>query len=271
MPLLSLATLLALPAGVGIDEEVEPWEPRARPLLDGPAACVQVQGQATVALAVMQPGGWRGPGKTEHHTLSGPFTGTLDHGVWRELTAALTTAPGVSPAVRMSDLMPVTGRKAGAHKKGEVQLGLTSGDNGESFDISAAGAQGINLVDGILEGIRPDVTLSWMEAGPDNGVVLVQRAPVKGADDDEMIDLRTTFPGRGAPSRLDVTLPRVIKVGDGLVKASIFDGQVHVLATPTPLGPLPTEESASVVAGLLGFTVGVDQRLSYTAYRPCGG
>jgi hypothetical protein len=34
---------------------------------------------------------------------------------------------------------------------------------------------------------------------------------------------------------------------------------------------LPTEESASVVAGLLGFTVGVDQRLTYTAYRPCGG
>jgi hypothetical protein len=25
------------------------------------------------------------------------------------------------------------------------------------------------------------------------------------------------------------------------------------------------------VAGLLGFTVGVDQRLTYTAYRPCGG
>ena len=271
MPVFSLITLLALPAGVGIEEEVEAWEPRARALLDGPAACIEVQGQATVALAVVQQGGWRGPGKTERHILSGPFTGTLDKGMWRDLKTTLSTAPGVSPAVRMTDLMPVTGRKAGEHKKGEVNLSLSTSDNGESFDISSAGAQGINLVDGVLEGIRPDVTLSWMEAGPAEGVVLVQRAPVKGADDDEQIELRTTFPGRGAPTRLDVTLPRAIKVGEGLIKARIYDGQVHIAAAPTPMGPLPTEERASVVAGVLGFTVGIDQQLVYTAYRPCGG
>jgi len=96
--------------------------------------------------------------------------------------------------------------------------------------------------------------------------------PISGAGrfaGSDLVTLRVT--DWRAADRLDVTLPRVIKVGDGLVKASIYDGQVHVLATPTPLGPLPTEESASVVAGLLGFTVGVDQRLTYTAYRPCGG
>lgn len=255
-------------AGAGIDEDPSPWAPKSRALLDGPAGCVEVQGTATVDLAVMQPGGWRGPGTTRHHHLTGPFTGTLRDGVWTERSADLRTTNS-RPPIEMHDLMPVVGRSPGGAGH-DLNLSISSSGKDDPVNISAQGAQGINLVDGILDAVKPDVTLSWLEEGEGGALILVQRAPVKGADDDEQLELRTTFPGRGAPTRLDVTLPRKIRVGDGPIQATLFDGQVHLRAASTPLGPLPTEEGVSVIFGFLGFTLGIDQRLVTTSYRPCG-
>ena len=46
-------------------------------------------------------------------------------------------------------------------------------------------------------------------------------------------------------------------------------GETQLRGLETPLGVLPGEESASLLVGVLGWTLGVEQRLSYDGARSC--
>jgi hypothetical protein len=60
-----------------------------------------------------------------------------------------------------------------------------------------------------------------------------------------------------------------MRVGDGMVSATVLNGQLHLVGQTTELGTLPSVESLSVVVGAFGFTLGVEQEIRYTRVRPC--
>lgn len=269
----SLGVAEAAPSATPSNADPAPWEARAKPLLAGPPGCVEVRGQVEMSLAYVKPGGWLGPGETVKFHLSGPFEGRLEQGTWTRRKADLRS-PADEKEVVFEDVIPVVGRLA-VHKAadGSVEEGgsLSISMNGkeEPINISAEGAKGVNLVDKILEAINPDMTLSYIEEEADGSVVLVQQSPVRNARGDEMLTMRTRFPKGGAPTLLDVMLPRKVSAGDGLIDINLMDAQVHVRSAETAVGIVPVQEGVSMLIGALGFTVGLDQQIQYTGFRGC--
>ena len=51
--------------------------------------------------------------------------------------------------------------------------------------------------------------------------------------------------------------------------ASPLNAQMHLRGEETSLGLVPTVESLSLVLGVLGFTLGMEQRLNYSRVRAC--
>ncbi len=253
---------------VTLDDDPSPWELRARPLLDGPSGCVEVRGTAKIEIVYVKPGGWRSPGESTRSVLEGPFEGRLEQGVWVSRSMKLATVSG--PPVELDDVMPVVGRQPpradGETEGGSVSISVSSG---EATQIAADGARGANLVDKILDALDPTLSFAWVAPGPDGSVRLTQQVPTPHGKDP--VELITRFPGGGAPDRLDVRLPRRLRVSEGLMSAELLDGQAHVRAVDTSAGVMPVEEGLSVVLGALGFTVGMDRRLNYTAWRACPG
>jgi hypothetical protein len=84
-----------------------------------------------------------------------------------------------------------------------------------------------------------------------------------------MLTMRTRFPKGGAPTLLDVMLPRKVSAGDGLIDINLMDAQVHVRSAETAVGIVPVQEGVSMLIGALGFTVGLDQQIQYTGFRGC--
>jgi hypothetical protein len=260
---------LASPALAGpVDDDPEPWEVRARPLLAGPPGCVEVRGEAEISLALVTPGGWRGPGETRRSMVAGTFSGQMQDGVWQKSTTSMKPV-GDGPEVTLDAVVPVMGKVDRGDGPKEVTVSLSQGKNGDSIDLSSQGTRGLNLIDTILEEVQPETTVSWIEREANGDVVLFQQSPVRGARADDPLEIRTVFPGGGPPRSVDVRLPKHIKVGDGLIKADLMRAQVHLRAAETAVGVLPTTEGVSLVVGVLGFTVGVEQHLTYTQARVC--
>ena len=270
LPLLVPLALTPLAQAGPVDDDPEPWELRARPLLAGPEGCVQVRGDARISLDLVTPGGWRGPGETRRSTVAGPFTGEIRDGVWKKNTTELKPV-GDGPEVHMNFVVPVMGRMESTEGQHKVTVQVGKGEDGDTIDLSGQGARGLNLVDSILEEVKPETTVSWIEREPNGDVVLVQQSPVRGAKSDDPLEIRTVFPGGGPPRSVDVRLPKHIRVGDGLVKATLLHAQVHLRAADSEVGVLPVEEGMSLVVGVLGFTLGVEQHLNYVQARPCRG
>jgi hypothetical protein len=260
---------LASPAMAGpVDDDPEPWELRARPLLAGPPGCVEVRGEAQISLALVTAGGWRGPGETRRSRVAGSFSGQIQDGVWEKTATALKPV-GDGPELKLDSVVPVMGQVARGDGPQEVTAQLSQGQNGDAINLSGQGSRGLNLVDSILEEVQPETTVSWIEREANGDVVLFQQSPVKGARADDPLEIRTVFPGGGPPRSVDVRLPKQIKIGDGFVKANLLRAQVHLRAAETEVGLLPVEEGVSLVVGVLGFTVGIEQRLTYTQARAC--
>lgn len=244
------------------------WEARARAVLAGPQGCVDVRGDAHLQLVFVRPGGLMGPGETVKAEASGPFTWRIEDGRWVD-TRLEMTATGDGPDISLSMAFPVTGRVGEGGRDGDAELSISLDGDSPSIDMAAEGGRHLNMVDDILEGLKPEAMLSWVEPRDAGGYVLVQRAPVPGAVGDEPLEIRTAFPDTRVPTAVDVRLPRKVRVGEGLAAATLMDAQVHLRAAQTDVGLVPVEEGMSLVVGFMGFTLGVDQRLRYTALRAC--
>jgi hypothetical protein len=152
-------------------------------------------------------------------------------------------------------------REGDPEHHGSVSVG-SSGD----VAVASTGPQAANLLDEILDEVDPAVTMAYVE--PDtNGWALVEHADIEGQEDD--LDMRWHIDPSGLPTSLDVTFPKRMRIGDGLVTAKVLNGQLHLVGQTNELGTLPSIESLSVVIGVLGFTVGVEQEIRYTRVRPC--
>jgi len=289
LPLAHAAT--GLPAGLTPEalDDPAPWEERARILLDGPDSCVQLQGHVVFTAALFTPGGWLSPG--EHHDLvaKGTFDGTLDHGLWTRLDTtwnqdAAAPASGSDGApqddqttsktrLSLDRPHPIVGRlppidpdKKSAKDHGSISISAS----GKTTDVAIAGggAEALGLLDQIVESIDPAVTtafVTWEEK--QRAAVLRQFMPIGGHQGS--LEITVVFPEGGVPTSLDGLLPKRFRATDGLISLTIKDAQLHLRSQQTPLGTLPGEEGVSMVVGVLGYTLGIEQRITYDMARAC--
>jgi hypothetical protein len=276
--LLATAGLLhaADPPPVSLEalEDTTPWEEAARRLRHGPDGCVEFEGTADVRLAIHQPGGWLGPGDQKTLHAVGTFKGTLDHGVWTSLVADIKSTG--EDELTIDTVRPLVGRMPPAQDaEGDAGGGNVSVSiGGESTSVALAGPseEAANLLDELVDEIDPAITLSFVvwDAGR-RAIVLREQVPLNRPNDGETMEIRTFFPEAGVPTAIDVIFPERVRFGEGLVKATATNGQMHLRSKATELGLLPGVESLSVVFGALGFTIGMEQRLAYTRARACAG
>ena len=268
--------LAADPPPVSLEalEDTAPWEEAAARLRHGPDACVELEGTADVRLAIHQPGGWLGPGDQKTLHATGTFSGTLDHGVWTTLTADLQSAGDGD--LRIDQVRPLVGRmppaKEGAPASGEGDVAISIGDETTAVALAGPSQEAANLLDELVDEIDPAITTAFVvwDAGR-RAIVLREQVPLNRPNKGETLEIRTFFPEAGAPTAIDVIFPERVRFGDGLVKVTATNGQMHLRGQETALGLLPGVESLSVVFGALGFTIGMEQRLAYTRARACDG
>ena len=74
---------------------------------------------------------------------------------------------------------------------------------------------------------------------------------------------------KDAHRHVDAVWPRLIKLGQWPVRIKIRDGQAHLVGHLHQDTVLPLAESLSFVVGVLGWTVGIEQSLTYTTATPC--
>jgi len=254
-------------------DDVGRWEQAARVLLDGPPGCVEVQGTATFQVAFFSPGGWLGPGERRDLVSKGHFEGRLQGGTW---TALRTTWDPVEDgdALHIDQVHPIVGKVQPAadapapDPPGKGSVSISSSGSGTSIDVAGGSEGALGLLDQIMHDIDPAVTTAYASwEGERRSVVLHQLVPLEHDGGD--LEVQVSFPEGGPPLSLDAVFPPRVRAGDGLVKMRVLDAQLHLRSRNTELGVLPGEEGASMVVGVLGYTLGVDQRLSYDRARAC--
>lgn len=249
-------------------DDIAAWEKRARVLLDGPDACVDVQGTVRIHLALYSGGGWLSSGDQRDVVAQGAFQGRLDHGRWTALTTAWEPVSGPD-TLTLHHFHPIVGRMAVPPDGTNDMMTLTLA-GGIKFEVPEGGGESAGTLDQLLDDIHPTTTTSYTRWDADRGAVaLVQAVPL--SRDRGTLDVHTYFPAAGPPTTLDATFPARIKAGEGMLKVTVRDGQLHLRGKNTALGTLPGEEGVSTVVGILGFTFGFDQRVSYERARACGG
>ncbi len=275
------AASAAPPPEVDLDD-VTGWSARGRALLEGPPGCWELEGQAQVRVAMFLPGGLVGKPQRVETTLAGPFSGRLEDGLWTRIEHELVPV-GADSDIEVVDvpLHPMVGRGASQDERPEDLADDEEGDHGSvSVGMSGDGVvmgaqawgQAANLVDGIIETLDPDTVMVW--TGWDEAtraVRVVETFPVSERASAGELSITSLHPVAGGPLRLDVGFPKKTKLGDGPVKVTLIDPQLHLVALPTEHGPLPAAESLSTILGVLGFTLGYEQTLRYGVATPCGG
>lgn len=288
-PALAAATEPPVPLEVALD--MARWEAAGRVLLDGPPGCVEVRGEARVDMRLYQPGGWLGPGETRRLQTGGPFEGRLEDGRWTRLITSWEQPEGEALFHDQDDgdeldseLFLVVGRTGDFTDRGkppppegegdgevEGEVSISVGGDGTQVAVAEGGGQALGIIDQIIDDLDADVDLSYSGWDPDRqAVILHQVVPMKGTGGD-VFQVVTEFPGGGPPTRLEATFPPRARVeAEGMpFKVTVLNGQLHVRGLQTELGVVPLEEGGSVVVGLLGWTVGIDQHVRYTAVRRC--
>ena len=275
-PLLISTALSAPPEGVDL-EDIDHWETRSEALLAGPKGCWELEGDAHVRAAVFTPGGLLGKPSQVQATLQGPWSGRMEDGLWTRLDHQLeATEEQGTLDITGVPLHPMVGRVAlKASEDGEQQEegsgSVSAGISSEGVVLGAqAWSQAANLVDDIIEAMDPEAVLtyaSWDEAR--QGIEVVRSMPLGRRASAEELTLRSFLPLDGRPRSLDVEFPDRIRMGSWPIRVTLLDPQLHLVSLPSDQGPLPAQESLSTILGVLGFTLGYEQTLTYRKATPC--
>ncbi|MCB9683464.1 MAG: hypothetical protein H6738_19255 [Alphaproteobacteria bacterium] len=255
------SALAAPPEGVDPDD-VFHWEAGSRALLDGPPGCWELSGQLDLTLSGYVPASrWTRPERRDHK-MHGTFSGRIDGGTWTSFTYELDDGEDDMTV----PLFPMTGRISPDVVKrldepSESTLQISSDGNGEE--------EAVNTLRRTLDAIDPETETAYAEWSDGKGAVrLLQDIPFEGSGRDTVV-VETLFPNGGPATSLDVTFPRRVKVGDALLKVTVFDGQMHLRGQQVGDLVMPALESLSVGMGALGLTGAWEQKLTYQKAQRC--
>lgn|GEM_PF-2656963 len=270
------------------------WHKAGRQLLDGPEGCIEVQGRVRIQISLYSAGGLLSAGGRRDVVGEGRFEGRLDNGVWTRLDTTWTEQPASeSISLEIDRFHPIVGRLP-ANKKGaddlpapldvedrytedeivmvsdpdpEGQLAITKDEHGIRVHMSDDGQAALGVLDEIIDDIDPDGTAVYVTYNDDiRAVEMTESVPL---DEGGVMAIHTRFPGGGAPTWLDASFPKRLKVREDGMSFTIRDAQMHLRSKETDLGVVPGVEGMSAVVGAMGFTVGLDQRVAYDRVRAC--
>lgn len=278
------AAALAGPPPEDLDlEDVSAWEDRAFALTEGPPGCWILRGEFEVRVAVYLPSTFFSRGETDTITHRGTFEGTLEGGVWRHF-AYRTAPPSAEELAERQlehdgsvDLRPLVGRfDSDIIERVDEPAPEPEGSDEDNRSVSVSVGTGsddtMNLLRASIEkwwGSTVQTSYMRWDAAQD-GAVLVMEVPTSDRRGAELVTLEAFFPGGGAvATQIDSMLPSRIAIGEGMVKAKVMNGQLHLKGTVIDGVLLPVAESWGGVIGALGFTGGYEQRIAYTSAEEC--
>lgn len=260
-----LPALAAPPEGVD-PQDIARWEAGSEALLAGPAGCWELGGTLALTGVSYSPASrWSRSGRTDH-AFVGAFRGRIEDGLWSSFAYDLSPrdAPG-EPAGIDFPIKPVIGRMADG-----VAQRTNPPETPSNLKVDTESDEAANLLEEILADLEPATATSYAEwRDADGSVHLVQDVPVSDSARAETVAVETRFPGGGAATALDATFPKRLRVGEGLIKATVFDGQLHLRGQQVGDGVLPAVDSLSFGIGALGFTVAYEQKLVFETATRC--
>lgn len=267
--LMALA-IAAPPEGVEL-EDLDLWEKRSQALLDGPAGCWDFSGTVETTFAAYTPPTLFSRAQRHDRKLGGTFEGRFSDGHWLSFQYELEPKGDWGDEADSDFGVPLFPMMGKIDQKVVKRANPDEEGGAARVEVKDASGRAMNLLHNVLDEINPATTIAHAEwSEPESGVVLYQDMPLKDGRNADVVTLTTYLPGGGEQAtRLDAVFPRRVRVGEGMLKATIFDAQMHLRGQPDASGVLPALESVSLGIGVLGFTVGYEQKLTYARAATC--
>jgi hypothetical protein len=263
------STLVFAAPPEGVDpQDLDRWEQGSAVALQGPPGCWELSGRVELLMAAYTPATLWTRAERSDHRFRGSFHGKLDQGTWTQLDYDLVNLEKPEEPAKMEvplfpsigKIAPNTPRRTNLPPEGDEGLEISGGE----------GEEAIHLFTEILDEIDPATATSYGEwDDKTRAVKLIQDVPISDKPTADTVSVVTTFPEGGPATAVDVTFPTRIRMGEGLIKATLFDSQLHLRSQKVGEVVLPALESLSFGLGALGFTVGYEQKLVYEKATPC--
>lgn len=271
------------PANVDIDDP-DPWEARARAALKGPSkTCWRLTGATAATIELHQPPRVFSRARSTTYTRTGTFVGILDKGIWTSFEVTLRENGQPSdeePMVRPLLGTVAKGAVRNPNRQADPQASESDTDDRTSVsigldgdvDVESSSGQAtrllLDLVDGAWSDLPSTSFVQWNDAGA--AAELVIEAPLQTDKPNDLVRTEVRFPGgQPVPNAVDTILPKRVSVGSGLLRARLLSAQLHLRGVPVDGEFLPSLETLSGIVGVLGVTVGYDQRIVYHQATPC--
>ena len=243
-----MLTALALVALAGAPpnlEDIDTWEVAAGRLIDGPAGCWEVVGEASWNYEI---------GKHRSARGDAVFVGRLVAGIWTDIHIEPLGEDVVSrdaPKQRriyhdVQRFIPLIGRVS--------PLGEEAEDEPR------------NQLRAALEELEHRTQSSWITT--EEGRVQLHRAiPIRGK---KSARITTDFgPESDAPTAWDAAFPSGFRVPNQKLPITISDAEIHLRGRPSGESVFPTAEAYRFTLRMLGFRLQASQTVSYRRFTAC--
>lgn len=278
--LLGMALAGEPPEGLDL-EDVALWEERAFALTAGPAGCWNFEGEFEGRLALYLPGSFFSPAQTRERNIRGSFSSTLEDGVWQRFVYTIEPDADEEDSDDSISLRPLMGQLPSGVLQNAAEVAdaeATSDDPSPAAEQTADEEEtpdeddALNILQASVDSWwNSTISTSYMRWDrQQNGAVLVREVPTSDRRNAEVVTLSAFFP-EGGPhaTRIDSVLPERLVLGDGPIRVTVRNGQLHLQGRVVSGWLLPTTEHWGAVFGALGYTVGYEQRIAYTSAQPC--
>lgn len=264
---LGLTQAHAAPPSYELLDDHDRWEAGQNALIDGPAGCWDLTGEASQVVTFHQPPDFFSAARSQQFPVDSVVTGRLVDGSWQG-EVVRKTKPGQDLEVDLDiEIYPLFGSlPAQRDDSNEFSISLNDGQAqvGGSIGTSA------NLLREAIDVRSGSAETSYARWDSDENAVFFDRQIPVSKDDDRPIELAVRFPEAGKTAdRIDALWPKKIKVGQWPVRVTIRDAQMHLVGHEVNGQVFPWAESVSFVAGVLGYTVGYAQQVTWKSATPC--
>ncbi len=280
IPWLLTAALAAPPEGIDPDD-FSHWEVAADRALDGPEGCWELSGAVRVDGGLHSAGTAFLRGDTYRIKGVGTWEGRIDSGKWRSFTYVWQDQSigdlnvPIFPAIGTIDPKVVVN----ATPKPEPSEGEDKEGSNVSISIGAGGEDGaggtsteaINIFHEIVDSWEPAGSTTVSEWDNDAGAIrLIQDIPLLDRVNPPVVSVTSTFPGGSEhPTIIDAVFPKRVKLGEWPMRVTLMDTQFHLRQQPVGDQVLPQVEGFTLMAGVLGFTLGYEQQITYATAQAC--
>jgi len=265
MLLLALIGLAFAQPPDGVDpEDIDHWSIAAEAVLDGPAGCWEVVGEATWNWDFGRFGANRG---------SAAFVSRFEGGEWGrfhlEPLGEIARGRGrfakegtVAYDRSEAKFVPLIGKLQG----GSVTVSSAEDPDDEGVELEEDST--VNVLREVLDRIGGESESTWAQWDEvERAMVLERMVPIGKSNKEARISSR--FPeGRDVPAQVDVVLPERVAYGI-LPRITIQDASVKLRGRDHRGSFFPTAETVHYEASVLGFRFSGDQTIVYRKMKRC--